>query len=278
MVVEIDGKRVGTDESTFVIAEAGLNHNGDLSLAKDLVTAARDAGADAIKFQTYDTEIRAGDDEDLFEILDQCELTEAEEKKLFAFSREQGMTIFSTPFDVGSVRFLDELDVPAFKIASFHITHKKLLRTIAETGKPVVFSRGMATSDEIREAVEIFNTYDVPHVLLHCVSSYPTEPEDANLEIIRTLNKKFDCPVGFSDHTLGPEVSALSVAVGADFIEKHFTLDTKMDGPDHALSVDPNGMKKLVDEVRRVETVLGDGRIRRIEAEEEATQFREETK
>jgi sialic acid synthase SpsE len=277
MVVNINAQEVGTDRSTYIVAEAGINHNGDLSLAKELVTAAKDAGADAVKFQTYETEKRVDKDSDLFDILDQCELSRAEQEELFEFADEEGMTAFSTPFNLGSVEFLDEIDVPAFKIASFHITHKKLLRKIAETGKPVIFSRGMATSEEIHEAVEIFEKHDTSHVLLHCVSSYPTEPEDANLEIIRTLDDEFSCPVGFSDHTLGASVPSLSVAVGADMIEKHFTLDSSMDGPDHELSADPEEMQTLVDEVDHVESVLGDGTIRCIEAEEATKQFREKT-
>jgi sialic acid synthase SpsE len=278
MVVEIDGEQIGSDQPTYLIAEAGINHNGDLETAKELVTEAEQAGADAVKFQTYDTEKRAEEGSELFDILDECELSAAEERELFEFAREREITMFSTPFDVDSVAFLDKLDVPAFKVASFHITHKKLLRAIAETGKPVVFSRGMATLAEIREAVAIFESHDTPHVLLHCVSSYPTEPEEANLEIIRSLDNEFDCPVGFSDHTLGTEVPSLSVAVGADAIEKHFTLDTSMTGPDHELSLDPEEMAQLVEEVARVEKILGDESVRRLDSEVEAMQFRVESK
>lgn len=277
MVVEIDGQTIGGENPTYLVAEAGINHNGDLSLAKRLVEEAQEAGADAIKFQTYETEKRADEGSDLFDILDRCELTRDEQAELFEFSRERGMTMFSTPFDVGSVEFLDDIGVPAFKIASFHITHKKLLRAVADTGRPVILSRGMATPAEIEAAIEIFAAHETPHVLLHCVSSYPTEPEDANLEIIQTLSEKFDCPTGFSDHTLGVEVPALSVATGADAIEKHFTLDNEMDGPDHELSADPEELADLVAEVRRVEAILGDGTIRRVEAEEETMQFREQT-
>jgi sialic acid synthase SpsE len=277
MVTDIAGRQIGDDAPTYLIAEAGINHNGDLSLAKELVTAAQDAGADAVKFQTYETEKRADEGTELFDILERCELSRDEQTELFEFCRDREMTTFSTPFDVDSVAFLDDLGVPAFKIASFHITHKELLRAVAETGKPVICSRGMATPEEIQEAVDIFEAHDTPYVLLHCVSSYPTEPTDANLEIVRTLDEEFDCPVGFSDHTLGTEVPALSVAVGADAIEKHFTLDTSMEGPDHDLSLDPDGMTALVEEVRRVEAILGDGTIRRVDVEADSMQFREST-
>jgi N-acetylneuraminate synthase/N,N'-diacetyllegionaminate synthase len=277
MVVQIEQRRIGDDEPTYVIAEAGINHNGDLSVAKELVTAADRAGADAVKFQTYKTDERAEEDSEIYDILDRCELSRADQRELFEFARERGMTMFSTPFDVDSVEFLDDLGVPAFKVASFHITHKKLLRAIAETGKPVIFSSGMATLDEVRSAIEIFDDHDVAHVLLHCVSSYPTDPTDTNLEILRTLDTTFDCPVGFSDHTIGTEVPSLSVAVGADAIEKHFTLDTSMEGPDHGLSLDPEGLESLVDEVRRVESILGDGTVRRLDAEADTVKFREET-
>lgn len=276
MVVTIGEQRIGEDEPTYLIAEAGINHNGELAVAKDLVRAAKEAGADAIKFQTYETEKRVDESSNIFDILKQCELSREAETELFEFARDHGLTIFSTPFDVESVEFLDELGVPAFKAASFHITHKKLLRAMSKTGKPVIFSRGMATLEEITDAIEIFDSHDTPCVLLHCVSSYPTEPEDANLEIIRTLDDEFDCPIGFSDHTLGTEVPSLSVTTGADVIEKHFTLDTSMDGPDHELSLDPDGMETLVADVRRVESILGDGAVRRLNAED-AMQFRKET-
>lgn len=277
MVVEIAGQEIGHGKPTYLIAEAGINHNGDLSLAKELATAAQDAGADAVKFQTYDTDRRAEEGTELYDILDRCELSRDEEKALFDYCIDQEITMFSTPFDAESVKFLNELGVPAFKIASFHITHKKLLRAIADTGKPVIFSRGMATLKEVREAVDIFRSRETPHVLLHCVSSYPTDPGDANLEIIRTLAETFDCLVGFSDHTLGIEVPALSVAVGADAIEKHFTLDTSMDGPDHDMSLDPEEMSDLVEEIRRTESILGDGEVRRLETEADTMSFREET-
>lgn len=277
MQIDIDDRQIGDGEPTYIVAEAGINHNGDISLAKELVTAAQTAGADAVKFQTYTTEKRVEEDSELFDVLKRCELTESECEELFEFCLEQGMTMFSTPFDVESIELLHDIGIPAFKVASFHITHKKLLRAIAETGKPVIYSRGMATLDEIREAVEIFDARDIPQALLHCVSSYPTEPEDANLEIIRTLAEEFGFPVGFSDHTLGTEVPSLSVAVGADIIEKHFTLDTTMEGPDHEMSLDPDRMGTLVEDVRRVEAILGDGAVRRLDAETDTMQFREQT-
>jgi sialic acid synthase SpsE len=277
MVVTINSHRLGDDHGTFIIAEAGINHNGDLSLAKELVTHAKEAGADAIKFQTYVTEKRVDSDSELFETLKDCELSREEQRELFEFSRAEGLICFSTPFDIGSVEFLDSVGMQAFKIASFHITHKKLLRAVAETGKPVIFSRGMATPDEIDDAIDIFEEHGTEYVLLHCVSSYPTEPEDANIEIVRTLRQRYDCPVGFSDHTLGTEVPTLSVAAGAGAIEKHFTLDTEMSGPDHSLSADPAQLETLVSEVRRVEEILGDGEIRCVESEADTKAFREHT-
>jgi N-acetylneuraminate synthase/N,N'-diacetyllegionaminate synthase len=277
MVVEIDDRPVGDKEPTYLIAEAGINHNGELSLAKDLVIEAAEADANAVKFQTYETEKRVEPGSELFDILGQCELSRAETRELFEFARDQDVSIFSTPFDKDSVAVLDELGVPAFKIASFHITHKQLLRRIAATGRPAILSTGMATMDEIRDAVEIFESREIPYVLLHCVSSYPTEPEDANLAVIRTLDRAFDCPVGFSDHTLGTEVPSLSVGVGADVIEKHFTLDSSMDGPDHDLSVEPAELARLVEECRRVESILGDGTVRCVETESATTKFREQT-
>lgn len=275
--IDIDGREIGDGHPTFIIAEAGINHNGDIELAKELVDEARAAGADAIKFQTYDTESRVDTESPLYDTLKQCELRQEEFEELFEYCQDRELLFFSTPFDVESVALLDELGVPIFKVASFHITHKRLLRSICETGKPIIFSRGMASEDEIIEAIEIFEEHGIEHVVLHCVSSYPTEWEDANLNVIRTLREKFDCPVGYSDHTLGTFVPSLAVAVGATVLEKHFTLDTQMEGPDHSLSAPPDAMTELVDNVREVEMILGSKEIRVVDSEEPTMEFRKET-
>lgn len=275
--IQIEDRQIRDGHETFIIAEAGINHNGDLDVAKELVTEASENGADAVKFQTYDTDRRVDGDDPLYDVFDKCELSYDEFRELHSFAQEKEIIFFSTAFHVEDVEFLEELDVPAYKAASFHVTHKRMLKAMARTGKPVILSRGMATEDEIREAVDIFNEHDTPHALLHCVSSYPTMKHDANLNIINTLRERFDCPIGYSDHTFGPQVSKLSVAVGGTIIEKHFTLDTEMDGPDHEHSLDPAGLQELTDKVREVEEILGEGGIRKLNCEAEATRYRVET-
>lgn len=275
--IRIAGHPVGDGPQTFLIAEAGINHNGSLELAKDHVREAEQAGADAVKFQTYSAEDRVGTDSPLYETLKQCELSESVWHELAEFTAERDVLFFSTAFDPDDVALLQELDVPAFKAASFHIAHKRLLRAMAETGKPTIFSRGMADEGEIRDAIEIFEKRDSPHALLHCVSSYPTESDDANLNIIRTLRREFNCPVGYSDHTLGTMVPAMSVAVGGTIIEKHFTVDKTLSGPDHEMSADPTEFAELVECVRETEAMLGSGEIRLLDCEEGTTQFRKES-
>jgi sialic acid synthase SpsE len=244
-----------------------------VNLAKEMIVKAKEAGADAVKFQTYKTEKRVKQDSPIFAILKKCELSDTDTKELSEFCKQQGMIFFSTPFDAECADFLYKLDVPLMKVASFDIVNKNLLRSLTK-GKPVIISRGMSNKKEIDEAIRIFKQKGVSFALLHCISAYPTKDEDANLNVIRTLKANYDCPIGFSDHTLGIKVPVLSVAAGASIVEKHFTLDRNMDGPDHKISCDPKLLKKMVKEIRTVEKILGEGELRAQKAENDILKYR----
>lgn len=267
------GKRfIGDGYPTIVIAEAGVNHNGSTRLAKRLILAAKNAGADAVKFQTYATEdlIRRRapkapyqeesneDTEDQFEMLRRLELTFEEIMELKKFADEKGITFLSTPFDLGSVKVLERIGVPAFKIGSGDLTNILLLKYVALRKRPILLSTGMASMDDIQLALStIRSTGNNQIAIMHCTSEYPVSPSDCNLRAIETLKQVFQVPVGYSDHTMGIRTPAFAVAAGACFIEKHLTLDRKMKGPDHKASLEPNEFSEMIQEIRRVEELLG---------------------
>jgi N,N'-diacetyllegionaminate synthase len=256
--VDMGGVRAGAGEKVVVIAELGINHNGDIRTAKKLMDKAASAGVDMVKLQTYITEKRVAEDSPIFGILKQCELSFAQQKELFQYGRDKGVIVFSTPFDDESVDFLCSVKCPVYKIASFDLVNKKLLKKVAAMGKPVVMSRGMADRREVDTAVGVFKRARIPLVLLHCISAYPvTDVASLNLSTIRALEERYGCPVGYSDHTLGIDAAVASVAAGAMVIEKHFTLSRKAKGPDHGLSTEPAEMKRLVDGVRRMQMMMG---------------------
>lgn len=265
-------RAIGTGQPTFVIAEVGINHDGDFDTAMWLVEAAAKAGADAVKLQTYTTEKRVPKDSPVYDILKRCELSYRDQEKLFDAGRALGLEMFSTPFDDEAVAFLDDAGCRLFKVASFDSVNRALLRAIAATGKPVILSTGMTDAAELEAALAILPADKT--AVLHCVSSYPLAPENADLAAIRTLHEMHNGPVGYSDHTTGIEVPVLAVAGGATVIEKHFTLDTNADGPDHALSADPQTMAELVSGIRRVETILGEPALRQRDAESGIVPFR----
>jgi N-acetylneuraminate synthase len=258
-----------------VIAEAGVNHNGDPEIARQLIDAAVEAGADAVKFQTFkaeqvvsaqapkaDYQLQTTDEsESQFDMLRKLELSQEAHRKLQAYCQSKGILFISTPFDATSVDFLDALGVPAFKVSSGEVTNLPLLRHIALKGKPVILSTGMSTLVDVGQAVqEIRVAGNDQLVLLHCVSNYPADPQDVNLRAMRTMAAAFQVPAGYSDHTPGLEVPLAAVALGACVVEKHFTLDRDMPGPDHKASLEPSGLKALVRGIRIVESALGDGR------------------
>ncbi len=274
---------------TFIIAEAGVNHNGDIDTALRLVDMAKKAGADAIKFQTFKSErlvafstpkakyqkANTGSNESQLEMLKRLELTNDNFKRLFSYCRKKGIFFMSTPFDEKSADMLDRLGMNIFKIPSGEITNKPLIQHIATKNKPVILSTGMSYLNEVEKAVrwiyDIWNKsgFNQQLTLLHCVSNYPAHAEDVNLYAMNTLKTAFDLSVGYSDHTLGIEIPIAAVAIGAKVIEKHFTLDRNMKGPDHKASLEPDELKAMVKAIRNVEKAMGDGIKRPTEKEDE---------
>jgi sialic acid synthase SpsE len=249
------------DKQVYIIAEIGLNHNGDPDLAKKLIRSASRAGVDAVKFQTYLTDKRVPPDSGLRGILRKCELAFSEFSGLKACAEEAGVDFFSTPFDEESVSCLEQLGCTIYKIASFDVVNHQLLRRVAATGKTVLMSTGMASLQEIDKAYKLLCA-GTRHVgLLHCVSSYPLRPHDANLRCIATLSKNFDCVVGYSDHTPGIEIPLLAVAAGAQIIEKHFRIDETMECVDAPVSITEVQMRELVEKVGALEKTMGSGEL-----------------
>ncbi len=271
----IFGKRVvGVGHPAFVIAEAGVNHNGNLDLAFQLVDASVAAGADAVKFQTFIAsevitaeaakadyqKTTTGEQESQLEMVKRLELSFGDFRKLKIYCDDQGITFLSTPFDFKSVDFLAGLGVVAFKISSGDLTNDPLLHHVAAQKRPVIVSTGMSDLDEVREALAVINAAGNDEVvLLQCVTNYPAAAEDINLKAMLSMQSAFDVNVGYSDHTLGIEVPLAAVALGACVIEKHFTLDKNLAGPDHRASLEPHEFKAMVEGIRKVEASLGNG-------------------
>jgi N,N'-diacetyllegionaminate synthase len=272
--VEVGGRKIGAGQPCFVIAEAGVNHNGDPLLARKLIDAARSTGADVVKFQTFVAEklvvpnarTAAYQEANLhgeasqFAMLKKLEMPYAEFHALKSHAASAGILLMSTPFDAASCDFLVELGVPALKLGSGEITNLPFLRHAALKNLPVILSTGMASLSEVEAAVRVFvDAGNTQLVLLHCVSDYPARPADCNLRAMETLRRAFGFPVGYSDHTMGHDVATAAVALGACLIEKHLTLDTSMPGPDHIASLNPEQFTALVRAIRDVESALGDG-------------------
>ena len=258
----------------FIIAEAGVNHNGDLELAKKLVDAAVEAGADAVKFQTFKAEKlvcknaekadyqkeTTDTSESQFEMLKKLELTEQMHTQLLSYCKEKGILFLSTPFDVESVDYLTGLGMDIMKIPSGEITNYPYLRKVAQTGKKVILSTGMSDIEEVKAAVAVLKEYGSKDIaVLHCNTEYPTPYADVNLNAMLVLRDELGIEIGYSDHTQGIEIPIAAVAMGAKIIEKHFTLDKTMDGPDHKASLEPHELKEMVSAIRNVEAALGDG-------------------
>lgn len=269
-------------EKVYIIAEAGDNHNGDFNTALKLVDVAKRAGADCVKFQTFVTEEiiskyaemaeyqkkNTGKEESQFEMVKRLELSFDEFRKIKEYCDRVGIQFLSTPFDLKSVDFLNELGVPFFKIPSGEITNYPYLIKIAHTGKPVVMSTGMCEPDEILAAINVLENNGGGEItLLHCNTEYPTPLKDVNLYAMRTMKKMFGKKVGYSDHTKGIEVPVAAVALGACVIEKHFTLDKNMPGPDHKASLEPDELGRMVKNIRNIEIALGDG-VKRVSESE----------
>ena len=272
--VQVGPRRVGNGEPVFVIAEAGVNHNGDLERAKRLVEVAVEAGVDAVKFQTFRAELvvspeapqadyqakNTGRVESQLDMARRLELGAEAFRALRDHCADLGIMFLSTPFDEVSADLLEDLDVPAFKVGSGELTNHRFLKYLAEKGRPILLSTGMSGLEEVSAAVEVIrSTGNSSICLFHCVSNYPTDPADCNLKAMATMRDRFRCPVGWSDHTLGSHVSCAAVALGAELIEKHFTLDRTLPGPDHKASAEPDELAAMVRQIRDVEASLGDG-------------------
>ena len=262
-------------KQVIIIAEAGVNHNGDINIAKSLIDVAADAGVDYVKFQTFKTEKivspsakkaayqakNIGDNDDSqFQMLKNLELSHESHLILRGYAEGQNIKFFSTAFDVEGVHYLNELGLDMFKIPSGEITNYPYLRAIAQMNKPIILSTGMANLGEIEDALTILTQYGASRdniTVLHCNTEYPTPMEDVNLKAMITIGQAFGVQIGYSDHTLGIEVPTAAVALGANVIEKHFTLDRNMAGPDHKASLEPQELKDMVSAIRNIEKAIG---------------------
>lgn len=269
--IQIGNYTVSRELPAFIIGEAGVNHNGDVNIAEKLVDAACDAGVNAVKFQMF----RAEDlilrniakapyqketteaKQSQFDMLKGLELENEAYRRLMEYCGEKGIIFLCTPFDKGSLDRLDALGIPAYKVAATDVTNIQFLRQVAEKGKPIILSAGMCYLEEIQIALEAIYPINRDVMLLQCTANYPLSDDEVNLNVIDTLKEEFDVIVGYSDHSVGIGAAPFAVAKGAKVIEKHFTLSRSMSGPDHRASVEPDELKQLVRDIRRVETYMG---------------------
>lgn len=266
------GKRtVGENYPTFIIAEAGSNHNRDLNQAKKLIEIAAEAEADAVKFQTYSAETLYSKktvtpdylkgkikQESIWHLIKDIELPREWQGELADYSRSHGLIFLSTPFDYQAVDELEELKVIAYKVASFEIGDLPFLKKIATTKKPIILSTGMASMGDIEDAINVIRGIgDNDIALLHCAINYPPPVEDLNLRVLKTLNQAFQVPVGFSDHTMSIYIPSICVALGACIIEKHFTINRSLEGPDHKFALEPKELKLMIKNIKETEIILG---------------------
>ncbi len=286
--VTVGTHKIGPGSRCFIIAEAGVNHGGQVSVAHALVDVAAEAGVDAVKFQTFEPRMlvapgtkQAGyqyasgfSRGTQLDLLERLTLSRDAQAQLATHARERGLVFLSTPFDEASADFLDELEVSAFKVGSGDLTNHPLLRHLARKGRPLLVSTGMSCLDEVAEAVGVIRSGGLSNfALLHCVTNYPTGAAECNLTAIATMRSAFGVPTGWSDHTEGIHVSLAAVAVGAELLEKHFTLDRGLPGPDHRASLEPNELRALVNQVREVEASMGSGVKEPSSSEKELTQL-----
>lgn len=274
--VKIGNREVGHDQPCFVIAEIGINHNGDVEIARKLIHAAKEAGADAVKFQkrtvdvVYSPEELARPRENPFgatngELKYGLEFGKDEYGQIDSYCRELDIIWFSSCWDEGSVDFMEQFAPPCYKIASASLTDDNLLRHHRKTGRPIILSTGMSSLEEIRHAVEVLGTDDL--VILHCTSTYPSKPEELNLRAIQALKQQYDVPIGYSGHEVGLQTTVAAATLGACVAERHITLDRSMWGSDQAASIEPPGFGRMVRDIRTIEAALGDGVKRVYESE-----------
>jgi N-acetylneuraminate synthase len=276
--VTVGDHTIGAGHPCYVIAEIGINHNGELDNAKKLIDVAADAGCQAVKFQKRTPDISTPENQKnvqretpwgvmtYLEYKHRIEFGDAEYQEIADYSAKKGLDWFASPWDVPSVEFLEDHGVTVHKVASASITDIPLLEALRDTRKPIILSTGMSTMEEIDKAVEVVGTDKL--VLMHATSTYPLDPKEANLLMINTLRERFGVPVGYSGHETGLQVSLAAVALGADALERHITLDRAMWGTDHGASLEPTGLSRLIRDVRVIEEALGDGVKRVYESEE----------
>jgi N-acetylneuraminate synthase len=267
-MIKIGNKLIGDGQSTFVIAELGINHNGNMEAVKKLIDTANLAGCDAVKFQkrtidvVYTEEELATPRESFFgstngDLKRGLELSYENYLEIDSYCKEKDMIWFASPWDIESVNFLEKLNVPCHKVPSALLTNDDLLNRLIYTGKPLLISTGMSTLEEIDHAIDIVGEKDV--ILYHCTSTYPTDHYEANLSVIKTLKERYNCPIGYSGHERGITPSVLATSLGACSIERHITLDRCMWGSDQAASLEPEGLIRLVRDIRMLPTLMGDG-------------------
>lgn len=257
----------------FIIAEAGVNHNGNINLAKEMVDAAYEAGVDAVKFQAFKTRHlilnniqkapyqrdTSGGEESQYDMLKKLEVNFAWNMEIKQYCEKKNIIFLTTPFEEESLKEVNDLNVPAIKIAATDLTNIQYLRKVAKLQKPIILSAGMCYLEEVRMALEAINEYNKDVILLQCTANYPIMDEEANLKLIQILREEFHIITGYSDHSQGVGAAPFAAALGAKVIEKHFTLDKAMEGPDHRASVTPEELKELVRDVKRAEKYIGDG-------------------
>lgn len=269
--IKVGDKTISSNAKTFIIAEAGVNHGGDFDMAKKLIEIAADAGADAVKFQTFkaselilETVDKApyqkettDRQETQFEMLKRLEVSREQNNELKAYCNQKGIIFLTTPFEEKSLDELDELDLPAYKIASTDTTNIPFLKKVALKGKPMFLSTGMTYLSELEKVLKVLLPINKDIVLLSCTANYPIKDEEANLNIINTFKERFDMLIGYSDHSVGVGAAPYAVPMGVKVVEKHFTLDKSLEGPDHLASLSPQELKDLVSDIRRIEKYLG---------------------
>lgn len=274
--IEIDGRMIGHGAPCFVIAEIGINHNGDLATTRDLIQASKDAGADAVKFQKRTVEVvytaaeLANPRDNPFgatngDLKRGLEFTHEQYSEIDAICQELDILWTASCWDEGSVDFIEKFSPPFYKIASASLTDDNLLQHHRKTGRPIILSTGMSSLEEIDHAVEVLGKDDL--IVLHCTSTYPSKPEELNLSAIPVLQERYDVPIGYSGHEVGLQTTVAAVTLGACVAERHITLDRSMWGSDQAASVEPPGFTRMVRDIRTIETALGDGQKRVYESE-----------
>jgi sialic acid synthase SpsE len=261
-IISVGNKSIGDGCPVFLISEVGSNHNQKISIAKELIDVSAEAGADAVKFQLFNTDALYKPGDELYPIFKSIELNQDWLQELIDYTRSKGLIFFASPFDVNSIKALEQYDIPLYKWASSETTNLKNLKIAAGKGKPIIISTGMCDTADVYEALQVcYSSNNENVILLHCSSLYPTKPDQINLNIIDTLRNTFQVIVGFSDHSLGNIASIAAVGKGAKVIEKHITLDKKMGGPDHFYAIEPEEYIDFVKSVRIAEECMGSNKI-----------------